>query len=93
MDANEQRRRLNSAVSRRDGPEVVAFVGDGPTATDPLQFIGHGLLVALAQRVEGAQGASARCVAALRDRDWLGDEVLAPQLDVALGARLVSELE
>ena len=75
---------LRGALYRRDGAAVVAALG--PTVPKELpQFAGDGLLVALQQRVSGADELAAEVVIALRERDWFGDEELADELDVALG--------
>lgn len=92
MDAIERRRALRSALFRGDGSAVVALVGDGPVDDDALQFIGDGLLVAVAQGVDGAGAAAQRCVSALERRGWRGDDVLVLQLRIALGLSPVSEL-
>ena len=57
--------------------------GDWPT--DALQLIGDGLGAAVQQKEPGASQLAERCVLALRDRDWEGDEDLAVHLEAVLG--------
>lgn len=80
----ERYRELAGAVYRGDGERVMAaLAGDVPAAV--LQLAGDGLLIALAQSVEGATELAAGVSSALRDRWDEGDEELADQLDAALG--------
>lgn len=50
-----------------------------------LQLAGDGLLAALSARVDGAEPLARRCVEALRERGWDGDEELATALSTRLG--------
>lgn len=75
---------LRVAVYDGDGAALVAALAD-PSWTDTLQIAGQGLLVALAQRSPGAVALARRCIAALGERDWTGDRVLAGQLAQAIG--------
>ncbi|MFC9839316.1 UPF0158 family protein [Rhodococcus sp. NPDC127530] len=50
-----------------------------------LQTVGDALLTAIGEHRDGAREAAAECAAALRVRDWEGDDVLADQLEAALG--------
>ena len=50
------------------------------------------MLAALEQRADGATKAAGRMVAALRERSWEGDDVLADQLEVWLGGGVVRDL-
>ena len=93
MDAIDRRRRLQSAVVRGDGPALITLVGDGPTTEDPLQLIGEGLLIALAQKAGGSAEPTVRCASLLRDRSWQGDDLLAQQLVAALGESAVPTLK
>lgn len=77
---------LRGAVYRRDGAKVVAVLR-GEVPVELLQLAGDGLVVAVDQKVPGAVPLADRCVAALRDRGWAGDEELAAELEVALGHR------
>lgn len=75
---------LRSAIYRSDGAKVVALLrGDVPV--ELLQLVGDGLVAAVDQEVQGAAPLAERCVTALRDRGWAGDEELAAELEVALG--------
>ena len=47
------------------------------------------MLAALEQRADGATKAAGRMLAALRERSWEGDDVLADQLEVWLGGGVV----
>ena len=57
-----------------------------------LQLAGDGLLVAVAQQVDGAALLAGRCATMLRDRFWDGDEELAVELEAAIGAQPPSGL-
>ena len=50
------------------------------------------MLAALEQRADGATKAAGRMVAALRERSWEGDDVLADQLEVWRGGGVVRDL-
>ena len=68
-----------------DGETVVAVVLAMGVPEIALQFLGDGLLVALAQHVDGAVEPATELAAELRARDWDGDRDLADQLDWTLG--------
>ena len=70
---------LRGAVFRGDGPGVVEVVRRRLT-DEALQLAGDGLIAAVVQGVSGASELAAQCAAALRERDWEGDEELADQL-------------
>jgi hypothetical protein len=76
VDATKE---LGAAVFRGDGPTVVEVVRARLT-DEALQLAGDGLLDAVAQSVPEAAELAAQCAAALRERDWEGDEELADQL-------------
>lgn len=67
---------------RRDGAAVIEL----GTARPAWQLLGDGAALALVQQVDGASELAARCVAALRERAWIGDAELADQLDGLTGA-------
>jgi hypothetical protein len=69
---------LRSAVFRGDGSVVEVL--RGRLTDEVLQLAGDGLRNAVAQGVPGAAGLAAQCAAALRERDWEGDEELSEQL-------------
>ena len=80
----EGRRRLGDAVDRGDGAEIVAMVTPDAIRELP-QIAGQAVLVALAQRIPGAEAAARAVITRLAERDWDGDEHLRAQLDQALG--------
>jgi hypothetical protein len=73
---------LNAAVFTGDG-SIVEIVR-GRLTEEVLQLAGDGLLDAVGNRVQGAPELAAECAAALRQRDWTGDEELADQLEAIL---------
>jgi hypothetical protein len=77
---------IRSALIDGDGRRIVSALAD-EFLGDLLQVAGDALLVALAQRVEGASELARQCSQGLRDRAWQGDIELADELDRALGAR------
>lgn len=85
MDGRERHRQLRAAVYSGNGSATVAHVRRGPLSEDALQLIGDGLIAALAQGVDGAGAPARDCLNALRERDWVGDDLLADQLAAALG--------
>ena len=84
-ERREWRRELRGAVYRKDGVGVVELLRADAEPLPVWQFIGDGVAVALAQRIDGAGQVAADCVAALRGRDWIGDVELAEQLDGLAG--------
>jgi len=75
---------LRVAVNERDGHRVVEVVRThGPSLC--LQMAGDGLLVAVAQGVEGAAALAATTAEALRRRGLEGDVPLAEAIEAALG--------
>jgi hypothetical protein len=92
MHGREPRARLRGAVARGDGESLVALLQEGPWPDHALQLIGDGLVAAVARRVDGADALARECAAALRARDWEGDEELAEALESRLGTRPASLL-
>ena len=86
MDSKEQRSALRAAVYRGDGPAVVHLLQDAGIYDDALQLAGDGLIAAVMQHVDGAAELARDLVVALRQRDWVGDDDLADQLDAQLGS-------
>jgi hypothetical protein len=74
---------LRSAVSRQEGADVVAALAGG-APPDSLQLAGDGLLIAVAADIPGSRDLAATVSAGLRDRDAMGAEELADELDAAL---------
>jgi len=83
-DDPDPRRELRSAVSRGDGLRLLRILFEGPWV-DQLQLAGDGILLAFAQNIEGAPEAARSCATRLRARGWEGDDILADQLEIALG--------
>ncbi len=77
-------RDLRGAVYAADGRAAVTAI-EGRPDLDTLQYVGDGLLLALAQSVTGAARRAGKHIAALRDRDLDGDEDLAIELEAMLG--------
>jgi Uncharacterised protein family (UPF0158) len=82
---DEGRTQLRGAVARGDGSAVVQLLIGKPWPDDALQLIGDGLHIALGQQIQEASGLAGECVAALRARNWEGDEELASSLEASLG--------
>jgi len=82
--SDDLRTALRVAVATSDGAALVALLESG-LPPDALQSIGDGLAVAVQQRVPGAGELAEKCVLALREREWEGDEELAVQLEAVLG--------
>jgi hypothetical protein len=59
---------------------------------DGLQAFGDWVLAALEQHADGAAEAARLMVAALRERDWDGDDVLADQFDALMGSSAMPDL-
>ena len=85
MPVDDERTRLRVAVIRGDG-DTIRYLRQEPWPEHGLQLIGEGLLRALEKNADGAPELAARCVAALRDRDWSGDAELADQLAARAGS-------
>jgi hypothetical protein len=80
MDRSAWTAEFRGAVYSGDGRRIVALLERAPVRRDVLQFVGDGIVTALAQGVGGARGLADEYVAALRDRGWAGDHELAEQL-------------
>ncbi|KAB1141711.1 hypothetical protein F7R91_31355 [Streptomyces luteolifulvus] len=76
---------LRAACRTEDGASLLAVLRMQDLG-DVLQQCGDALSVAASRGVPGAGETAARCAAALRERDWPGDEVLVGQLDTAVGS-------
>jgi hypothetical protein len=73
---------LHGAIYRRDRATLLGLLAS-EARSDRLQLVGAGVLVALVDNGEPVEVAR-RLSAALRGRDWLGDEELAEEIDDAL---------
>ncbi|WP_210589792.1 UPF0158 family protein [Streptomyces sp. GESEQ-35] len=76
---------LRAACRTADGPSLLALLGTHEVG-DVLQQCGDALGAAASRGVPGARETAARCAAALGERGWPGDEVLAGQLDTVVGS-------
>ncbi len=84
MSTDEGHISLRVKVPAEDGAVVVEMAG--PAVPDNgLQAFGDWVLAALEQHADGAVEAARLMVAALRERGWEGDGVLAGQLDALRG--------
>lgn len=77
-------RDLRGALYTGDGRTALAAIERRPDLAT-LQYVGDGLLLALAQEVPGAAQQAGTNITALRNRDLDGDEDLAIELEAALG--------
>jgi hypothetical protein len=80
LSTGERRISLRVKVSAEDGTAVVEMTGPA-VPEHGLQALGDWVLAALEQRADGAAEAARLMIAALRERDWEGDDVLAGRLD------------
>jgi Uncharacterised protein family (UPF0158) len=85
VDDREPLAELPSLVVRGDHAGLVATLSRVPSPADSLQLIGDGLLAAVRDGTEGSADLAQKCVNALRERRWAGDQELAQVLDAALG--------
>src|ERR1051325_6648781 len=73
-------------ITSAEAPQQSAVPENG------LQVFGDLVLAPLEQHADGAADAARHMVAALRERDWEGDDVLADQLDASLGSGAMPDL-
>ena len=85
MGDRESLTRLRSIVVRGDHAELVTVLRHEPWPDDSLQLIGDGLLAAVRDSADGSADLARRCVTALRERQWRGDQELAEVLEAGLG--------
>ena len=91
LSTDETRISLRVKVPAEDGTTVIEMTG--PAAPEnALQFFGDWVLAALEQHADGAVEAARLMIAALRERCWEGDDVLADQLDALLGSAAMPDL-
>ena len=74
MSTGERRISLRVKVPAEDGTAVVEMTGPAVPEND-LQAFGDWVLVALEQHADGAAEAARLMIAALRERDWDGNDV------------------
>ncbi|MCL2583008.1 MAG: UPF0158 family protein [Streptosporangiales bacterium] len=86
MSNDDAIRGLRGTVFKGDGSAVIRFLTSSGIPEDSLQLAGDGLLGALDQEVDGAPELARQLIDLLSKRDWSGDEILADQLNVLLGA-------
>jgi hypothetical protein len=91
LSTDEGRITLRVKVPVDDGTAIIEMTG--PAAPENgLQAFGDWVLTALEQHADGAAEAARSMIAALRQRDWEGDDVLADQLDALLGSGAMPDL-
>ena len=91
MSTDEARISLRVKVPAEDGTAVIEMTG--PAAPENgLQFFGDWVLAALEQHADGAVEAARLMIAALQERGWEGDDVLADQFDALLGSTAMPDL-
>ena len=91
LSTGERRISLRVKVPADDGTAVVEMTGPA-VPENGLQAFGDWVLAALEQDADGAAEAARLMIAALRERDCEGDDVLADQLDALLGSSAVPDL-
>ena len=91
MSTEEGRFLLWVKVQAEDGPAVMEITGPA-VPENGLQAFGDWVLAALEQHPDGAAEVARRMIAALRERDWAGDDVLADQLDALPGTGAMADL-
>lgn len=74
---------LRAALYARRG--AIVDLVRGRLTDEVLHMVGDALVTAIDDHLAGAREVAAECTAALRVRDWTGDEMLADQLEAALG--------
>jgi len=82
---------LRVKIPAEDGTAVVEMTGPA-VPENGLQAFGDWVLAALEQDADGAVEAARLMVAALRERYWEGDDVLADQLDALLRGGAMQDL-
>jgi hypothetical protein len=82
---------LRVKVPAKDGTAVVEMTGP-VVPENGLQSFGDWVLAALEQHADGAAEAARLMIAALRERDWEGDDALADQLDALLANGVMPDL-
>ena len=91
MTIDEERIWLRVKVPAEDGTAVMEMTDPVVPENGPASLRSW-VPAALEQRADGATKAAGGMVAALRERSWEGDDVLADQLEVWLGGGVVRDL-
>ena len=91
LSTDDRRISLRVKVPAVDGTAVVEMTGPA-VPENGLQVFGDWVLAALEQHADGAAEAARLMIAALRERDWEGDDVLADQFDALLGSGAMPDL-
>ena len=91
LSTGEYRISLRIKVPAEDGAAVIEMTGPA-VPENGLQVFGDWVLAALEQHADGAAEAARLMNAALRERDWEGDVVLADQLETLLDSGVMPDL-
>jgi hypothetical protein len=91
LRTDRRRISLRVKVPAEDGTAVVEMTSPG-VPENGLQAFGDWVLAALEQHADGAAEAARLMIAALRERDWEGDDALADQLDALLEGGAITDL-
>src|ERR1700756_2093771 len=91
MSTDERHISLRVMVPAEDGMAVMEMTGPA-VPENGLQAFGDWVLAAIEQHADGAAETARLMIAALRERDWEGDDVLADQFDALLGSGVVPDL-
>jgi hypothetical protein len=91
LSTDEGRISLRIKAPAEDGTAVIGITGP-VVPENGLQAFGDWVLAALEQHADGAAVAAHLMIAALRERDWEGDDVLADQLEALLGSGVMPDL-
>ncbi len=83
--SDERARALRGATFRCDSQAVLELLSGRPLDAHLLQLAGDAIRVAVAAGEPGADELATDCAAALRQRDWPGDDHLADHLDALTG--------
>src|SRR5229473_865620 len=90
---NTDQERISLRVKVPAGDDTAVMEMTGPIVPgNGLQAFGDWVLAALEQHADGGAEATACMVAALRERSWEGDDVLADQLEALLGSGVIPDL-